>query len=199
MPMGTSARKERHRRQLRESILKTACDIARNEGWHAVSVRKIADLIEYTPPVLYEYFENKEKLLEAIRADGFQQLKTKFKNIKDLYRSPEKQLSEVAAAIWNFSEKHPEVFQVMFNIEGAFCASKTVYQAELDITDNPVWEMIAGFKPRFAEAVNKTFREWWVATYGFIILKMTVAPQESNGFNESLYMENVRRYLRSIL
>ncbi len=197
--MGTSARKERHRKQVRDSILRTACTIARNEGWQAVTVRKIADLIEYTPPVLYEYFENKEKLLDTIRSEGFEQLDTRFKEIQDLYRNPEKQLNEVASAIWNFARESPEVFQVMFCIGGAFSPSKAIYQQELDYQHNPVWEMIAGFKPRFAEAVNKTYREWWVVTYGFIIIKMTVAPEGSNGFDESLYMENVRRYLRSIM
>lgn len=197
--MGTSARKERHRKQVRDSILQTACAIARDEGWQAVTVRKIADLIEYTPPVLYEYFESKEKLLDTIRSEGFEQLKDRFRNIQELYRNPEKQLNEVAAAIWNFAREHPEVFQVMFGIGGAFSPSKAVYRQELDYQENPVWEMIAGFKPRFAESVNKTYREWWVVTYGFIIIKMTVAPEGSNGFDENLYLENVRRYLRSIL
>ncbi len=197
--MGTSARKERHRQQLRGSILKTACAIARDEGWQAVTVRKIADLIEYTPPVLYEYFENKEKLLDTIRSEGFEQLRSRFRDIQELYRNPEKQLSEVASAIWNYAQEHPEVFRVMFSIGDASSPSKTLYQQELAPHSNPVWEMIAGFKPRFAESVNKTYREWLVVTYGFIIIKMTVAPGESNGFDETLYMENVRRYLRSIL
>ncbi len=197
--MGTSVRKERHRKQVRDSILQTACAIARDEGWQAVTVRKIADLIEYTPPVLYEYFESKEKLLDTIRSEGFEQLKDRFRNIQELYRNPEKQLNEVAAAIWNFARERPEVFQVMFGIGGAFSPSKAVYRQELDYQENPVWEMIAGFKPRFAESVNKTYREWWVVTYGFIIIKMTVAPEGSNGFDENLYLENVRRYLRSIL
>jgi AcrR family transcriptional regulator len=197
--MGTSARKERHRKQTRESILKTACEIARREGWPAVSVRKIADVIEYTPPILYEYFDSKDSLLDAIRKEGFARLKNDFQTIKELYRSPEKQLTEVALAIWNFAELQPEIFEVMFNLGGAYSQSKQTFQQELDYSDNPVWEMIAAFKPRFAEAVNKTFQEWWVVTYGFIAIKITVAPKESNGFTQSLYMENVRRYLRSIL
>jgi len=177
----------------------TARSIAAKEGWAAVSVRKIADAIDYTAPILYEYFESKEKLLEAIREEGFNTLKERFIQIKELYRSPEKQLLEVAAAIWNYAQEAPEVFQAMFNLEGAYSASKAAYQAELDYTGNPVWEMIATFKPRFAEAVNKTYREWWVITYGFIMLKLTVGPDEQSGFTETLYMENIRRYLRNAL
>lgn len=165
-----------------------------------MSVRKIADSIEYTPPVLYEYFESKDRLLDAVRSEGFDTLNAEFRSIRDLYRSPEKQLNEVAMAIWNFASQRPEVFQVMFNIEGAHSPSKSVYLRELATADNPVWDMIAAYKPRFADAVSRTYQEWWVVTYGFIILKMTVAlPKESNGFSETLYIENVRRYLRSIL
>lgn len=195
--MGSIERRERHRRQVRESIMNTARAIAAKEGWASVSVRKIADAIDYTAPILYEYFENKESLLEAIREEGFKTLDARFRKIKELYRSPEKQLTEVALAIWNFSAQAPEVFLAMFNLDGAYTSSKQTFQDQLDYEDNPVWEMIAAFKPRFAEAVNKTYREWWVITYGFIILKLTVAPDDSGGFTENLYMENVRRYLRN--
>lgn len=185
--------------QLRSQIVETACAIAKKEGWPAVSVRKIADAIEYSAPILYEYFENKESLLEAIRRDGFAQLNAGFRDIKALYRSPEKQLTEVALLTWEFARNRPEVFEVMFNLGGAYSASKEVYAAEMSHENNVVWEMIAAFKPRFAESVNKTYQEWWVVTFGFIIIKMTVALKESNGYNENLYMENVRRYLRSVL
>ena len=69
--MGIVERRERLRIQVRSDIVKTAKDIAREDGWTAVSIRKIADVIEYSPPILYEYFESKDKLLEDKRA--FQQ------------------------------------------------------------------------------------------------------------------------------
>lgn len=122
--MGIVERRERLRIQVRSDIVKTAKDIAREDGWTAVSIRKIADVIEYSPPILYEYFESKDKLLEAIRLEGFDYLQTEFVKIKGHFSNPQKQLVEVAQTIWHFAVENPEVFQVMFNLEGAYCDSK---------------------------------------------------------------------------
>ncbi len=197
--MGIADRKERLRKKVRDAILRTAKDIARQEGWSAVSIRKIAAQIDYSSPVLYSHFNSKEHLLESIRAEGFVLLKTRFLEIKSLYRDPEKQLTAVAAAIWDFAWESPEVFQVMFNLEGAYCTSPAIFQAEMAPEENPVWEMIAAFRPRFMEAVSKTYYEWWTVTYGFIALTMTIKPPGNSPSLEPLYKENVRRYLRSIL
>jgi len=197
--MGIVERRERLKKQVRNDILRTARDIAREEGWQGVSIRKIADVIEYSPPIIYEYFESKDKLLETIRIEGFDELRKEFERIKEVYRDPEKQLVEVAQSIWNFSVQQPEVFQVMFNQEGAFVQSKKAYVQELDITGNPVWEMIARLRPKAGEKVSMTYYEWWCLTYGFIAITMTTQPKHAIPKVESIYMEGVRRFIRSIM
>jgi AcrR family transcriptional regulator len=162
--MGIVERRERLKKQVRNDIISTAREIAREDGWQSVSIRKIADVIEYSPPILYEYFDSKDKLLESIRVGGFETLKLEFERIKKLYRNPEKQLVEIAQSIWTFSVEQPEVFQVMFNLEGAFCQSKQVYGQEMNIKGNAVWEMIATLRPKAAEMVTKTYYEWWCLT-----------------------------------
>lgn len=197
--MGIIERRERLKKQVRSDIIKTAKDIAKEEGWQSVSIRKIADIIEYSPPILYEYFDSKDKLLESIRAEGFLFLKEEFLRIKNLYRNPEKQLAEVAQVIWNFASEKTEVFQVMFNLEGAYCQSKQVYMQEMNIMGNPVWEMIATLRPKFSEAVTKTYYEYWCLTYGFISITMTTQPRHAFAHAEAIYMEGVRRFLRGIM
>lgn len=197
--MGILERRERLKKQVRSNIIKTAKDIAKEKGWSAVSIRKIADVIEYSPPILYEYFESKDKLLEAIRMEGFDKLLKEFLNIKNHFSNPEKQLVEVAQRIWNLAIESPEIFQVMFNIEGAFCDSKKVYSQVMMIKDNPVWEMIAVLRPRSSEAVTKTYYEYWCLTYGFISITMTTQPSYALSKAESIYMESVRRFIRSVM
>jgi AcrR family transcriptional regulator len=197
--MGIVERRERLKKQVRNDILKTARDIAREEGWQGVSIRKIADLIEYSPPIIYEYFNSKDKLLETIRINGFNELRGEFERIKEIYRDPEKQLVEVAQSIWNFSVGQPEVFQVMFNQEGAFVQSKKAYLQEMDLTGNPVWEMIARLRPKAGEKVSMTYYEWWCLTYGFISITMTTQAKQDIPKLESLYVEGVRRFIRSIM
>lgn len=197
--MGIVERRERLKIQVRSDIVKTAKEIAREEGWSAVSIRKIAEVIEYSPPILYEYFESKDKLLEAIRAEGFEHLQKEFIKIKGHFSNAEKQLVEVAHAIWVFAVEKPEVFQVMFNIEGAFCDAKRVYSQAMNIKGNPVWEMIANVRPKASELVTKTYYEWWCLTYGFIAITMTTQPKYALIQAESIYMDSVRRFIKSLL
>ncbi|PWJ56738.1 AcrR family transcriptional regulator [Dyadobacter jejuensis] len=197
--MGISERRERLRKQVRADIIRTAKDIARESGWTSVSIRKIAEVIEYSPPILYEYFESKDKLLEAIRMEGFERLNTIFVSLRTHYSNPQKQLVEVARHIWEFAIENPEIFQVMFNLEGAYCDSKRSYAEAMRIKDNPVWEMIAHLRPKSADAVTKTYYEFWCLTYGFVSMTMTTQPRYAFTQAEPLYMESVRRFIRSIM
>ena len=196
--MGIVERRERLRIQVRSDIVKTAKEIAREDGWTAVSIRKIAEVIEYSPPILYEYFESKDKLLEAIRMEGFDILQAEFLKIKTHFSNPQKQLAEVAQRIWVFAIENPEVFQVMFNLEGAYCDSKNVYGKAMSIKGNPVWEMIAGLRPRSGEMVTKTYYEWWCLTYAFISITMTTQPRYALSQAEPVYMDAVRRFIKSL-
>src|SRR5687768_16278471 len=60
--MGIKERREREKQVTRQSILTAAHRIARQEGWPALTIRKVADEIEYSTPMIYEYFTNKEEI-----------------------------------------------------------------------------------------------------------------------------------------
>jgi len=47
-------------------------------GWHSLTIRKIAEEIEYTPPIVYEHFEKKEDLIREIVDAGFNMLSKEF-------------------------------------------------------------------------------------------------------------------------
>lgn len=197
--MGIVERRERLRKQVRNDILKTARDIAREEGWQSVSIRKIAEIIEYSPPILYEYFDNKDKLLETIRNDGFAFLHEELLKLKTLYRNPEKLITEFAQVQWRFMLTQMEVFQVMFNIEGGLCQSKQAYQIEFAMLNNhPIWESLALIRPRSADAVSKTFYEWWCLTYGFLVVTGVTQTRQTLPNFEPIFMESVRRFVRGL-
>lgn len=75
--MGTKERITRHKEKLYLEIISTAISMVRSEGRHALSLRKIAEKIEYSAPVIYSHFENKENLLIALSNVGFHKLNTK--------------------------------------------------------------------------------------------------------------------------
>ena len=197
--MAISARRERIKKQVRADIIQTSKDIARQEGWQAVSIRKIADVIEYSPPILYEYFESKDHLLKSIQSEGFEFLKAELEQIKTLYRNPEKILMEFAQVQWKFMTTQTEVFEVMFNLNGANITSNENLVSELESENNhPIWEIIAMLRPRSAEMVTRSFVEWWSTSYGLLAIIAVAHPKKSWPQSEILFIESIRKFVRNL-
>lgn len=75
--MGIVERKLRQKEEMRTSILEAAWKLVQQDGWQSLSIRKIADAIEYSVPVIYYHFENKEAILLEFTREGFQLLTQK--------------------------------------------------------------------------------------------------------------------------
>ena len=112
--MGLKERQERDREQVRRSILDAAQELFVAEGYRNVSIRKIAEKVEYSPAALYSYFPSKDDLFFALAEEGFRKL-FEFTN------EPEVTAGEPLAAIrhgflryYQFSRAHPEYFDLMF-------------------------------------------------------------------------------------
>jgi AcrR family transcriptional regulator len=116
--MSSSQRRERERQELRQSILTAARTIAAKDGWQAVTIRKVADAIEYTPPVIYEYFDSKDDLLLALLIEGCRLLTHGLQQAQTGDASPEDLLLQVAHAYWHFAFTAPELYQVMHGLGG---------------------------------------------------------------------------------
>ena len=116
--MGIKERREREKQELRQAILTAAREIAANEGWSTVSIRKIADKIEYSPPMIYEYFEDKDALLVALLAEGFRQLTERIHATRTAQPDPRTALIAMAATYWDFAMENPELYQVMNGLAG---------------------------------------------------------------------------------
>lgn len=196
--METIERKPRSREQARSGILKTAKSIARREGWQAVSIRKIADAIEYSAPIVYEYFDSKDILLDEIRNEGFQYLAQEYGRILKLYRDPEKRLYEISLVQWDFARHQPEIYQVMYNLDGAYC-TLPVYQSEIMQTvSRIVCETIFSFIPKAEESIKRLYFQWWSVSHGTIMLAMLLKDEQSLDQSEQIYRETMRRFVRDL-
>lgn len=115
--MGHIERKIREKENLRAAMLDAAIQIAREEGWPALTIRKIADRIEYTPPIVYEFFENKEALIRELVLTGFRKLHQDYDMIFQEEADPKKQLRRISIEFWNFAFENAELYQLMFSLE----------------------------------------------------------------------------------
>ena len=75
--MGTKERQDRERQAVTASILSAARDLFIAEGYQSVSIRKIAERIEYSPAAIYSYYASKDDIFLALAAEGFHLLDAK--------------------------------------------------------------------------------------------------------------------------
>ncbi|HEY6540962.1 MAG TPA: TetR/AcrR family transcriptional regulator [Ktedonobacteraceae bacterium] len=116
--MGIKQRREREKQEVRQGILTAAREIARQEGWQSVTIRKVAERIEYSPPTIYEYFESKEDILLELLREGFRQIAATLKAVREVGEDPEQRLLNMVEAYWNFAMSNPELYQVMNGLGG---------------------------------------------------------------------------------
>jgi AcrR family transcriptional regulator len=115
--MGIKERQERDREAVRRGILDAARDLFVTEGYDNVSIRKIAERIEYSPAAIYSYFPSKDDIFFALAEEGFRLL-----GDPGLIEAHERlqhldPLGRVRAVFWRlyeFSRDHPEYFALMF-------------------------------------------------------------------------------------
>ena len=123
--MGSKERILRQKEETRANILKAARQIVKQEGWQGLSMRKIADKIEYTAPIIYEYFSNKEAILQELTCKGFQLLAKNLDEVKKKYDTPAEQLEGMWLAYWEFALKNKEMYQLMYGVQMTCCAQST--------------------------------------------------------------------------
>lgn len=111
--MGVLERREREKQELREQILDAARKLFAQEGYEAVTMRKIADAIEYSPTAIYLYFKDKEELLRELCTQDFHHLAQHFQRIAGI-QDPVEKLRQTGLAYVDFGLAHPNHYRLMF-------------------------------------------------------------------------------------
>ena len=73
-------RKEREKKELREKIFEAASQIILEQGYENLSMRKIAEKIEYSPTILYHYFSDKSDIVNQIIVENYRNCVNKVKD-----------------------------------------------------------------------------------------------------------------------
>jgi AcrR family transcriptional regulator len=113
--MGIRERQDRERQAVTTSILDAARDLFVNEGYRNVSIRKIAERIEYSPAAIYSYFASKDDIFYALAEEGFRRLDDKI--LAAVGERTDDALDDVRRGWWafyEFSKEQREFFDLMF-------------------------------------------------------------------------------------
>jgi AcrR family transcriptional regulator len=110
--LGVKERQEREREAVARAILDAARDLFVAEGYQNVSIRKIAEKIEYSPAAIYGYFPSKDNIFMALAEEGFRML---FTHAGDPpLADPIHDIRSAFLRLYEFSREHPEYFALMF-------------------------------------------------------------------------------------
>jgi AcrR family transcriptional regulator len=193
--MGIAERRQRQREEVRTSILDTAWRIVGAEGWQSLSIRKIADAIEYSVPVIYDHFENKEAILQEFTHRGFRLLNEQLKVARDQFSDPARQLEAMAYAYWRFAFDNKEYYQLMYGLGLPTCeAAKRVPElaAQTDLILEPIKALVSANDSK-ADPFLK-FHTFLSMLHGLIAINMAGNPNR-----EELNMMVLKDFLESFL
>lgn len=173
--MGTSQRRERERAAQREAILIAAIDIARENGWREVTIRKIADVIEYSAPTIYEHFDSKDALMLELLRRGFSMLNQRLKAALQPASGARAGIIRIAEAALDFAAEQPELYQAMHGLDGIpFGTPQTPTEArEAFATVRAAFQSLARDEGVSIPDIDGMADTLWALVHGFISLNMS--------------------------
>ena len=112
--MAISDRKEREKEEKKKLIIQTATRLFREHGFEKVSLRNIAEAIEYSPTMIYLYFKDKNELFYYLHTEGFRMLRQRLMaEIADITDAWER-FSKLGEVYITFGLENPEYYELMF-------------------------------------------------------------------------------------
>jgi AcrR family transcriptional regulator len=176
--MGTAQRRAREKSEIRARILDAARDIVKREGFGALTVRKIADAIEYAPGTLYLYFENRDALARELSFEGFRKLLDAFSPAMRIV-DPLSRLEAIGRAYVRFGMENPETYRLIFMEDPQLTTAvlqaagddpgQRAYQALID----PLEELRRSGRLHPDADVQALADTFWAIVHGIVSLKLT--------------------------
>ena len=106
-------RRTREREQLRARILDAARELFADEGYDAVTIRRVAERIEYTAPVIYQHFADKAALIREICYTDWRAFGAHFRALFAV-EDPIERLMRMGELYVEFALTHPNHYRLMF-------------------------------------------------------------------------------------
>jgi AcrR family transcriptional regulator len=179
--MGVRERRAREKRFLRQEILDAASELFVKEGFENVSMRRIADRIEYSPTTIYLYFKDKAELLESICQETFSKLIERLSKILEQPGDPIERLKRGLLAYVEFGLQNPHHYRSTFMTplpdevdHQKYVKPEAAGIQAFDFLRRSVYDCIAAgkFKVKDAELASQTL---WAGIHGVTSLLITHA------------------------
>ena len=166
--------RERFREMMRSDILKAGRSLIRTGGFSALSMRALADAVGVRAPTLYDYFENKDDVLNALFLQGIDVARDYFNRMSEAAPPGAARVIGIGLGYCDFAQDHPELFQLLF---ARIDANYVPGEAQMDAGQ----ALFIEFRNEVAGAINAgDFEETtidqltltlWAGVHGIVSLK----------------------------
>lgn len=193
--MGSKERIQRLKDENRIKILEASLQIVKEEGVQAISMRKIADIIEYTAPMIYEYFASKEAILSELAGKGYLMLAKAVKAAKEKEVTREKQLEAMWLAYWHFAFEEKELYQLMYGIGTQCCEmekSFKCFDSHATIISDVIREIMKDSNPS-EDLICQKYFTYWSIIHGLISINLV-----NKGFGDEVNREVLKDAIQGI-
>jgi AcrR family transcriptional regulator len=179
MPSTATDRREREKLAIRTKILDAARELFAEHGYEAVTMRTIAEKIEYTPTAIYYHFKDKDALIRELCDQDYGALAEEFQKIATV-ADPIERLNAMGLAYARFAFEHPNHYRLMFmtpQCDGENAPLERKGKPDQDGYAFLVWTVsqavAAGrLRPEYHD-VELTSQIVWAATHGLVALHIT--------------------------
>ena len=198
--MGITERRLREKEKVRTTILAAARLMVKEEGWQSLSIRKIADAIEYSVPVIYDHFENKEAILFEFGKEGFRILAKKIGEAKEKTDDPAEQLKLMANAFWDFASRYREHYQLMYGQGMTGCEiqkclpERTTFR---NLVTEPIVKLMKEGKNPKADPCLKYYT-FWSILHGLISMKNMRGTGVSDEINKMVMDDAIAGFIKNL-
>ena len=187
--------KERRFQRTQQAILDAAREIINKQGVEALSIRAIADKIDYSPAGLYEYYGSKEEIVGALCMQGLHHFARHLRSV-DQRLAPEEYMIELGVAYVDFALKNPDFFFLMFTTAPLalpnFGEHKLV--ADQALQDDDAFSILLRgvercvavglFNPQPGYGVLEMARTAWALVHGIAMLQLSALRDLPFGFDQ---------------
>ncbi|MFE3667390.1 TetR/AcrR family transcriptional regulator [Streptomyces sp. NPDC059164] len=167
--MSVQERKERERANRERLIVATARELAEQQGWDAVTTRRLAERIEYSQPVLYSHFRGKREIIGAVALEGATEMAAALRSAASDADGRRARVAALAHTYLEFAERNPAVYDALFRLDGGLAFAR-------EDTPEPLKDAFAALLETLGEVAGEgvhpaLFTElFWSALHGLATL-----------------------------
>ncbi|SOD18048.1 TetR/AcrR family transcriptional regulator [Pedobacter xixiisoli] len=190
--------RQKQKELTKNSILQVAEEIVLQEGWQAVSMRKIAEAIGYSLPVVYNHFESKDAIQEEFVKNGFNMLALDMQSTKEKFQEPEQQLIQMALSYYDFAFRNSAYYKMMFGLGIPSCQKAREIKEICNFSSILINTISSLMEDADEQRKFLKFHTLWSILHGLTSINMvnlTAAPDE---MQQQILLDAIQGFIKNI-